>query len=320
MIDIVIATYNGSKYIEEQLLSILNNVNFKILINKVIITDDSKDDETKKIVANLFKKNDIANMLIYVRNSESLGACRNFFNGLTYTESEYVMFCDQDDIWLEHKIIDEFNLIKRLEDDKNIPCLVFTDSCVVDSHLNTINNSFFNYQNHNPKWTENFNNILIQNIAPGCTMLVNRSALDKLKFTDNKCILMHDWWLLLICGAFGKIGFINSATMLYRQHEHNVVGAGYTKLSDFILDFFNTMNQSKISFNKVLQQARYFLLLYKEDLVINKKNKEIEVLEIISNFNALSKINKIKYILNGTVKKDTLIRNLGLIFLIIFSK
>ena len=219
---ILLSTYNGEKYIKEQLDSLLSQTrkNFEILIR-----DDGSSDNTINIILEYQKK--YPKEIRYIKDDlGNLGSSKSFIKLLEYSDSEYIMFCDQDDIWLPEKIEKSINKIKELEveSNKNIPLLVFTDLTVVDEKLNIINKSYWNYQKLIPSITNDWKKLLSQNVITGCTIIMNKKAKEVcLPFTLE--MMIHDQWIGVNVSKYGKIGYLNEQTILYRQHGNNVEGA-----------------------------------------------------------------------------------------------
>ena len=222
-ISILLSTYNGEKYLKEQLDSLfLQTYNdFNILIR-----DDGSTNKTKYIL-NEYEKNYPNKVQIIEDGIGNLGSSKSFMKLLEYSsDCEYVMFCDQDDVWLPEKIEMSINKIKELEveSNKNIPLLVFTDLTVVDEKLNIINKSYWNYQKLIPSITNDWKKLLSQNVITGCTIIMNKKAKEVcLPFTLE--MMIHDQWIGVNVSKYGKIGYLNEQTILYRQHGNNVEGA-----------------------------------------------------------------------------------------------
>jgi len=239
LVDIVLASYNGSRFIGEQIESIVEANDFDSLINQIIIVDDGSSDNTLEIVARYASR--YKQIKVIPSAGGSLGAAKNFERGLTYSTSPYVMFCDQDDVWMKHKIRDTFNALCELEmnDSENSPCMIFTDLQVVDEHLNIIKHSFFKLHNIESVDLDNINYLTFNNIATGCTMMVNRALINSALPLPASAI-MHDWWFLLVAKAIGKVAIYDNATIMYRQHSANVVGIGEHK---FLSKIFRIRSQ-----------------------------------------------------------------------------
>ena len=141
-LDIVIATFNGEKYITEQLDSILSSEDFDSIVNKIIISDDNSSDRTRDIISDYAKNYPCINLYL---NDDKNGVVGNFSNALNISTADYIVLCDQDDFWKSEKLSILTNGIKKLEagSNENTPCLFFTDLEVVDETLRIIDNSFF---------------------------------------------------------------------------------------------------------------------------------------------------------------------------------
>lgn len=223
---ILMATYNGSQYLSEQLDSIQAQTHREWIL---YVRDDDSQDDTVDILLAYAKKD--KRIIILDRDSNNLGAKGSFGYLLNLRENaDYTMFCDQDDVWLPTKI--ETTLKKMLsaeQDYGKIPILVHSDLYVVDTNLRIIESSYWKYQVVNPK-NNQFHQILLTNTSTGCTVMINR-ALRDLAIPIPKEAVMHDWWLILVASALGKIIFLNQPFVYYRQHKKNDVGAKKFNLS-----------------------------------------------------------------------------------------
>ncbi|GEA52355.1 hypothetical protein VIN01S_31590 [Vibrio inusitatus NBRC 102082] len=218
-IEIVMAIYKPNHYIIEQLNSIINQTYYSRISRIIIVNDSPTIDDTiyQKIIS--FEKVDY-----FVNESGFHGAKNNFSHGLSLTKSEYVMLCDQDDVWLPRKI--EATLNEALLKDEGRPLLVCTDVRIVDDKLNLLQDSMFALRSYPfDKLGVYRGKPLYRNISPGCTMLVNRALLD-ISLPIPAAALMHDWWLVSLASLKGNISILNVPTMLYRQHSNNAIGAG----------------------------------------------------------------------------------------------
>ena len=222
MVSILLATYNSSKHLKEQLDSLCNqktSVDYNIYIR-----DDGSTDNTLEIIEDYVLNK--TNILLIKDNCINLGAKKSFMKMLANITSEYYMFCDHDDIWLENKIDETYKEIKNQENnfDTKTPIIVHTDLTVIDQDRNVINNSFWNYSRISPIILGKKNNIQVLNCVTGCTMIFNNAAkLTSIPYPEN--IPMHDWWLAIATSKHGIIKHLNKPSVLYRQHNLNVVGA-----------------------------------------------------------------------------------------------
>lgn len=220
-IAVLLATYNGGKYLCELLDSLLKQTYPKL---KIYIHDDGSSDETVSVIDEYQAKYPCK---IQTLNYPPTGSsCANFMSMLTHIAEPYVMFCDQDDVWLPEKTETVFHEMQRIEaENPNKPCLVFSDLYVVDSELKIISDSFMRYSDRDPHRTD-YRSILMQNVAPGCTMILNRELVTRAeRCRDITKIGMHDIWVILIAALEGKVSYVDMPLIYYRQHQSNVVGA-----------------------------------------------------------------------------------------------
>lgn len=234
-IAILLSTYNGEQYLEEQIDSILIQ-DYKNWI--LYIRDDGSNDGTVDIIKQYVVKH---TNIQYVEDDLKRGAAAGFLHLLKKIESKYYMFCDQDDVWFSSKISSLYNLLKNSETNLQTPILVFSDSEVVDQNLNPIQNSFWGYNKIHPKFlflNKNFINVF--NSTAGCTMLFNNSVKELIDF-KKKNIIMHDWYIMILALKYGKIQYLDYALMLYRQHGNNVIGAKKIGVSSY----FNKLKKIK---------------------------------------------------------------------------
>lgn len=220
-IDILIATYNGEKYIEEQLNSILNQTYKNI---NILISDDCSKDETLNILqkyANLY-----SNISVFT-HEKNLGYKKNFEFLLSKVESKYYMLCDQDDIWLPKKI--ELSYKKMIEDDAD---LVYCDLIVVDENLKEINNSYWNVIGiKNKVKYDDIRSLYLNNCVTGCTLLSKSKYIkDIIPIPDDSIYMLHDYWIALVVALKGKITHLDEKCIKYRQHTNNQIGSSKKSL------------------------------------------------------------------------------------------
>ncbi|MFN8575920.1 MAG: glycosyltransferase family 2 protein [Candidatus Sericytochromatia bacterium] len=289
-VDILLATYNGEKYLEEQLDSIINQT-YKNWF--VIVRDDGSSDLTLNIIEQFCKN--YPDKSLFIKDSESnLGPCFNFGKLLTYSTSNYIMFCDQDDIWLENKIELSLSGILKTERiySKDLPILIHTDLKVVDSKLNMISESFFELKKLNPELSKNINSIICDNSITGCTMIINKSLKDKI-IINNKNIIMHDWWIAIIACILGKIDVIYEPTILYRQHSNNSIGISNNKKTLREKLKISTLSRILNYEEKIQNQTKSFLDVYEK--ILNIDRNVLNILSAYSKFSSYTFFKK-KYI------------------------
>ena len=243
-IDILLATYNGEKYLEEQLDSILNQTyeNFRLLIS-----DDGSKDNTRKILEKYSKKD---NRIILFFQEKNLGVIKNFEFLLRKVENKYYMFSDQDDIWKKNKI--EKSIIKLEETNSD---LVYSDLEVVDENLNIIYKSYWKLKGIYKKIKKynNFKSLYLNNFVTGCTIIAKSEQIkDVLPLPNTSKYILHDYWIALIISQKGKITYIEEPLIKYRQHKNNKIGS--KKRSDElksvaeIRELFIQVKKKKVTF------------------------------------------------------------------------
>jgi len=209
-ISVVMATYNGAKYLEKQLDSILKQ---SYAASELIVSDDHSTDATQDI---LNKYKDLA---VY-QNKNARGVISNFKYAASKANSaNYLAFSDQDDIWLCEKLLLCLKALKSIETEK-LPCLVYSDPIVINSKDEVISESLWSILGFN-QYEHKLPTILFGNPAGGCTMLVNPELAKYISAIPNDC-LMHDAWLTLVAYTFGKALVVSKPVLKYRQHETNV--------------------------------------------------------------------------------------------------
>lgn len=242
---ILLATYNGEEYLSEQIDSLLAQTynNWKLWIH-----DDYSSDKTVYIIQKYLEEHP-DKMMFLDDNIKCGGAKENFSHLLNSIDDDfdYLMFCDQDDVWLENKI--DVTLRKMLQTEtlySSKPILVHSDLIVTDSKLNTIDTSMFAYQKLNFKFAEDIKELGISNCITGCTMMINNILFHLSKNIPNEAI-MHDWWIGLLClKNNGIIEFEKKSTILYRQHHSNTVGSIKFNILFILKKLLKTINSIKL--------------------------------------------------------------------------
>lgn len=302
MIDILLTTYNGEKYLRSQIDSIFAQtyINWKIMV-----IDDCSTDKTCSIVTEYMDKYP-GKIELYKNDKNSGNPASNFFKLLNMSKSDYVMFCDQDDVWLENKIEMTINAMKNLEcENSQMPILIHTDLKVVDFKLNILSDSMFKYQKLDSN-AKTLKEIIVQNNVTGCTVMLNKKLISMCNSIPEN-IIMHDWWVALIAAAFGVIGFVNEPTILYRQHESNQVGSKDASSILFLFNKFLHGGEIKKSIQATYSQCEAFLNRYSSDLSLKQKNILKSYLMVACG----NKLKRIKSLLCGGFLKYGFVRKLG---------
>ena len=276
-IDILLATYNGEKYLKCQLDSILNQTHKNI---RLLINDDCSTDNTRAILKEYEEKDDRIKVKY---NEKNLGYVKNFEDLLKRVENKYFALSDQDDFWKEEKI--EKSLNKLLEEDAD---LVFTDLEPVDEKLNTITPSMvrFMQMDKNIKKHQDYKSVFLRNCVTGCTILSKKELINEYIPIPTKEPMVHDWWMALIISQIGKITFLDEPTIKYRQHGNNQLGIYGMK--NYIQDFDEYREkyiQLKLDqFNLYVENEQFFK---NKELITLSKNaiKYLEDIRVKRYFN-----------------------------------
>ncbi len=276
-IDILLATYNGEKYLKCQIDSILNQTHKNI---RLLINDDCSTDNTRAILKKYEEKDDRIKVKY---NEKNLGYVKNFEDLLKRVENKYFALSDQDDFWKEEKI--EKSLNKLLEEDAD---LVFTDLEPVDEKLNTITPSMvrFMQMDKNIKKHQDYKSVFLRNCVTGCTILSKKELINEYIPIPIKEPMVHDWWMALIISQIGKITFLDEPTIKYRQHGNNQLGIYGMK--NYIQDFDEYREkyiQLKLDqFNLYVENEQFFK---NKELITLSKNaiKYLEDIRVKRYFN-----------------------------------
>lgn len=262
MIDILMATYNGEAFLEEQLDSIIHQ---SYSDWHLIVRDDCSVDRTVSILQK-YKTMYPEKISVMINENRTGSAKANFFKLLHDAQSEYIMFSDQDDVWKADKLKFALKSMKQLErkSEKEIPLLVATDLEVVNAEGEQIDKSFLHYMNL--PGDIRLNHLLIQNNITGCTVMMNHTLCGMLKEVKSvEKIVMHDHFAGLVAVTFGRAVMLNRATIQYRQHTQNSVGAMNAKSFGYMYQRFKRgRKQFRLDMADSMKQAEYFITLYEK--------------------------------------------------------
>lgn len=218
------STYNGKEFLEEQLESIINQT-YKDWI--LFVRDDGSSDESKLIIKKYVLKDERIRLVedpIVHR-----GVKGSFINLLTGVDAKYYLFCDQDDIWLPHKIELSYSTIHKLEEKfPGMPCLVASDLTIVDAKGSILHNSMWGHLGI-AEMVKDPSFLIVAPMYTGCTMMFNNEAKKIVINGYDSPSILHDQLVSLnVYRSGGHITAIKTPTILYRQHEKNVIGAQIT--------------------------------------------------------------------------------------------
>ena len=323
---VIMATYNGEKYVEEQIDSILKQTYKNI---KLVISDDCSKDNTRKILQKYEKEDERVEVYYQEKN---LGCIKNFEFLLSKVQSEIFMFSDQDDVWLPEKIEKTYEKMQKEQAD-----LVFGDLEVVDKNLNTIYKSYNDFMKLSDKIKKTINTkefSYLYNLVTGCTMMVKSKWIKEFNpLPEKNKYVLHDHWISLIISLNGKVAYVPEKYIKYRQHGDNEVGVDkishhfnkFEQVRNHFIDVkigvFGVYVQNKEKFPKEMQKTNqevydYFKMLKTKNKInfrgwnifyrIYKNEKKLYYLEnfIIMNTPCLGKILfKIRYAILKALKR-----------------
>jgi rhamnosyltransferase len=269
-IDILIATYNGEKYLAEQIDSILGQTYQNI---KIIISDDCSKDGTREILKGYEQDERID---VYYQD-KNLGYVKNFEFLLSKVEDNYFMLSDQDDVWKKEKIEKSYKTLVEKD-----AIMAFADLTVVDENLNIMYKSFNDYMKLTRKIKKYLNDYRFQylyNCVTGCTVIAKKELIEKtIPIPTTSKYAIHDMWIGMMAILNGKVAYIDDQLIFYRQHGNNQVGTekishGFTKLDQtrelFInvkLGLFETYVNNNDKFPEELQELNIKALEYFKDI------------------------------------------------------
>lgn len=237
-IDIAMATYNGEKFIEEQILSIQNQTYHNWIL---YISDDGSTDSTVDHIKEMVKKDQRIRLINTQRQG---GVIPNFNKALEFTNAEYVVFCDQDDLWPKDRLETLFKKISLLEVGCDKPIMLFTDLRLVDEKGEGIADSFYKNNSLNPYSNMIEYRLLWDCTIYGCSTIVNRALIEK-SFPVPNSALMHDQWFAIIANKSNGLFFDEYVSVYYRQHTNNVVGGGGSSVFSKLKRFNKNINNIK---------------------------------------------------------------------------
>ncbi len=291
-IEVLLATHNGEKFIREFLESLANQNGVEV---DLVVSDDNSSDSTIQIVSSFAK----SFRSLTILSGPDLGAKSNFAFLIQNSNSDFSAFADQDDIWLENHLRDA---VSQLIPHVSTPALVFSKVLEFSESL------------HDRKWPNiktnpNLSMLLTENLARGCTIVLNRGLINMLKHSDFTGVYMHDWWAVLVAKTCGVVEFIENPSVRYRIHDGNAIGPS-KPIHDRILLFcrnylvrhewlpqrqalqlYNQFGAFMTNQNKLLIHTfanlrsqkirRRYKFLYSQNFVFRQSNLENQLLKLL---------------------------------------
>lgn len=278
LVVILLATFNGEQFLNEQLDSIISQTYRNWVL---IVRDDASRDATRKIVSD-FSKLYSTKILFDESVERNLGAKESFLHLMRVydnyqreaslnTDELLIMFCDQDDIWDTNKLSVIVTAACDAGIQDTIPLLIHSDLSLINERGDVVADSMASYQGLFVSY-ESLLDQCLSNSVTGCAMAINHCLLQKaLKMPDQA--IMHDWWISLIASALGERIYIESALVKYRQHQDNTIGAipvdQRKSRLDVLLTFFSSARCEL--YTPIAQQAKHFLSLFHSDLYLGDR-------------------------------------------------
>lgn len=301
-VHVLMSSYNGEKYIREQLDSLLAQKNVEVYVT---IRDDGSKDQTRAIIEEYIRQ--YRNVSLW--EASNIGAEKSFSELCSYVlqngeVADYYAFCDQDDVWFDNKLD---QAVKKLDlFDKKLPNLYFSNLKCVDEKLTPLG-MFFNRGEVNISKEYSF----LQSYCYGCTCVFNRKALEY--YCLKKGDFLHDYWIEIVCMYLGNVVYDNESYILYRQHSNNLSGGKRNRLQIIktrVNKLFN--NRFRNDFQKMaIEMLSLFEHLLSKD--------DIEILTCFANYSHSFKA-KAKLLLYKRYQAKDLLKNMSIKYRILINK
>lgn len=250
-IDIIMTTFNGEKFLSEQIKSIKAQT---VSCWRLIISDDGSNDSTLEIIEKE-RRGWEKNIIILGSKRKQYGISRNFFRLLEVSTAEYIVFCDQDDIWFNNKLERLLEVMKEeeIKGKMKIPLLIHSKEKSIDRKSNIMREKVVAAYTKKRSKTKQ---LVVQNVVTGCTMMINKLLKDFI-LPYNDRMIMHDWWIALIASIVGKIFFIDETLIYRRKHEGNAVGKKETIYRSLVIEIKRVIYPKKYNhYKKYVEQAK----------------------------------------------------------------
>ena len=302
-VHIVLASYNGEKFLRQQVETLAAQT-YKNL--SVEICDDGSSDGTVELAKKLCREYPFLSLHI---NEKNLGYVMNFLEGIKRSRADYIMLCDQDDLWMEDKVEITLKAMQEQEErTKNVPVLVYTDAMNFESETGKDLGSFHENSHLNTKNVYTAH-LFMENKCIGCTVMINRFVKEYLEQTPEE-IRVHDWWLALICAHFGKIVYVPMCTLRYRQHGNNMIGG--QSFGSYIRSRLQGIARQKNVIRETVTQGQCFEKVF-GDRMTEEQRKTAKAFAGLYETNGF--VRRIRLCRYGFWKSG-FVRNAGLMFLI----
>jgi rhamnosyltransferase len=307
LVYILLASYNGEKYIETQLESLLSQTytNWCLLIR-----DDGSTDCTLEIIEKYIKRDARIKLVDENNLNRGKGACQNFHNLIKVAvarKAPFILFCDQDDYWFPDKVEKMMNAIDKSQK----PTMLYSSFFYADSNLKKLPKHVQEIKSSFLKPT--FKRVIVQNTVYGCTMMINYQLAEK-------CLPIpleaenHDYWISLVATGIGaKIDHLDMPLMLYRQHDNNVSGNynDHRNLSRIKRVFMNWNSMKKVQWEKIKM-----INIIAEQLKNELLPKNLELLQGYLNVIKCNNIRLIRFCIKYGIKRHSFLSTIVFYFVL----
>lgn len=289
---VLLSTYNGEKYLKQQLDSLLAQQGVDL---SILVRDDGSTDGTINILQEYQEKNNNMHLMNRMGGGENVG-CANSFALLlneAYKERtlfDYFAFCDQDDVWMNDKVLRAVSLLDTINDNDK-PCCYCSNLNITDSDLHVLKVRW----NKSDAFTTKYES-LVCSMATGCTMLFNKKVLEFFTEYKPEHLIIHDKWLAQTCLFFGKVIYDKTSYILYRQHSNNVIGMK-VKLKDRLKRKWKSFTTL---FNQHENETEAKELLKTYNTILNKTDRNY--IELVANYKKDVKT-RFKFLFSDKVKR-----------------
>lgn len=298
---IVIATYNGERYLKEQINSLLTQT---VLPDEIIVCDDASTDKTVSIIEELLKDSNIYYHII--KHSHNYGVVTSFYDAIMNSQGEIIFLCDQDDVWLEGKIE---SFVRKFEEDKDL-LLSFSDAYIVNSDLTRSGKTLWQTLCFHPIHIGSnikcayIDELLQRNIFTGMCMAFRSELIDKdTSFSPN---MLHDEFLGWRALLKGKIASIDKPLVLYRQHSNNLVGSSRLRKFESVYQLKSCVKKSsEKAYKKYCEISSWTNDKYIYDLLKNACTFYQWRTSLFKSPKNIAFYQWKKYIVNGSYKRYT---------------
>lgn len=291
-VSVLMSTYNGARYLDEQLESIWKQKSVDI---KLIVRDDGSMDSTLKI---LEKHKANHPEMVFFSDGKRMGPCKSFLNLISRSnDTDYYALADQDDIWDQDKLISAIKMIRELPSNK--PALYYANQRLVDN-----NGSFIRISHVRPMISGGKYSCLSDTLATGCTVLYNKPLADIAARVKPDDFSMHDTWLYVTASLFGYTIYDFKPHMSYRVHTSNAIGTRKKRIS-----MESLIREIRVYFDFSAQPglkcAKELLRQFDEDFNSEQKAKVMEVAEYKQSLK-----NRIRLLMDRDLNSENLYRKI----------